>query len=199
MRNLTVIEFISLDGVMQAPGAADEDTEGGFRHGGWNRQYFDGTLLAEVEKGMAATDAYLFGRITYQKLAAYWSTASIEEPFTEHLNQTPKYVASRTLPAAEWQNSTLISGDLIAEVRALKRQPGGNIAVLGSGNLVQTLITNDLVDAYFLVVCPLLLGGGKRLFRDHDQVRHLRLVGSTTTGAGSVILTYQPVRGGGAR
>lgn len=194
MRMLMVVEFLSLDGVMQAPGGPEEDTEGGFRHGGWNRRFFDEVQLAHAAKGMAVTDAYLFGRKTYQKMAAYWSTASTEEPFTEHLNRNPKYVASRTLPSVEWQNSTLIAGDVATEVRKLKEQPGGNIVVLGSGQLVQTLIAHDLVDEYALTVCPLLLGGGKRLFRDSDQVRNLRLVDSTVTTAGSVILNYRPVR-----
>jgi dihydrofolate reductase len=147
MRMLRVIEFLSLDGVMQAPGAPEEDTEGGFQHGGWQRPYFDDVLGATTATGMAATDAYLFGRKTYQAMAAYWPTAPDDDPYAQHLNPTPKYVASRTLQGVERQNSTLIKGDVAEEVAKLKEQPGKNIAVLGSGDLVQTLIRHDLVDS----------------------------------------------------
>lgn len=194
MRKLIVTEFLSLDGVMQAPAAPDEDTEGGFSRGGWQPEYFDDVLLAAASEGMAATDAYLFGRKTYQKMAAYWPTAPADDPFTAHLNRTAKYVASTTLQRVEWQNSTLIDGDVAAGVAKLKEQPGGNIAVLGSGDLVQTLIRHDLVDEYALMVCPLLLGGGKRLFRDADLAGKLRLIDSRATSTGIVMLTYQPVR-----
>jgi dihydrofolate reductase len=147
MRMLRVIEFLSLDGVMQAPGAPEEDTEGGFQHGDWQRPYFDDVLGATTATGMAATDAYLFGRKTYQAMAAYWPTAPDDDPYAQHLNPTPKYVASRTLQGVERQNSTLIKGDVAEEVAKLKEQPGKNIAVLGSGDLVQTLIRHDLVDS----------------------------------------------------
>lgn len=189
---LRVIEFLSLDGVMQAPGAADEDTEGGFQHGGWQRPYFDDVLGATAAEGMAETDAYLFGRKTYEKMAAYWPTAPEDDPYGRHMNSTPKYVASRRLQDVEWQNSTLIEGDVAEEVARLKEQPGKNIAVLGSGDLVQTLLEHDLVDEFFLAVYPLVLGSGKRLFRDSDEVRKLRLVDSKPTGTGGVILTYRP-------
>jgi dihydrofolate reductase len=194
MRKLVVIEFLSLDGVMQAPGAPDEDTEGGFEHGGWALPYHDEVLGATAVEKMAATDAYLFGRKTYEIMAGYWPTASTEEPFTEPLNKTAKYVASTTLQDAQWQNSTVIKGDLVEEVAKLKEQSGRNIAVLGSGDLVQTLINNDLVDEYFLTIYPIVLGGGKRLFRDSDQTRGLRLVDSKTTSTGGLILTYRPAR-----
>jgi dihydrofolate reductase len=192
MRTLRVIEFLSLDGVMQAPGAPDEDTEGGFRHGGWQRPYFDDVLGAAAADGMASTDAYLFGRKTYEQMAAYWPTAPSDDPFAEHLNSTAKYVASRTLQAAEWQNSTLIKDDVVEEVAKLKQQPGKNIAVLGSGDLVRTLIENHLVDEYFLVIHPIVLGSGKRLFRDADEPRSLTLVDSKAMSTGGVLLTYRP-------
>ena len=192
MRMLHVIEFLSLDGVMQAPGAPDEDTEGGFRHGGWQRPYFDEVLGATAAEGMSETDAYLFGRKTYEIMAAYWPTAPEDDPYAEHLNGTQKYVASRTLRDLQWQNSTLIEGDLADEVTKLKNQPGKNIAVLGSGDLVQTLMKNDLVDEYFLAVYPIVLGSGKRLFREADDVRRLTLVDSKATTTGGVILTYRP-------
>ncbi len=192
MRMLRVIEFLSLDGVIQAPGATDEDTEGGFQHGGWQRPYFDDVLGATAAEGMAETDAYLFGRKTYEKMAAYWPTAPEDDPYGRHMNSTPKYVASRTLQDVEWQNSTLITGDVAEEVARLKQQPGKNIAVLGSGDLVQTLLEHDLVDEFFLAVYPLVLGSGKRLFREYDQARKLRLVDSKPTSTGGVILTYRP-------
>ncbi len=194
MRTLVVIEFLSLDGVMQAPGAADEDTEGGFRHGGWQRPYFDDVLGAAAAEGMAATDAYLFGRRTYEIMAAYWPTAPSDDPFAAHLNGTAKYVASRTLQSADWQNSMLIKGEVVEEVAKLKAGPGKNIAVLGSGDLVQTLIESDLVDEFSLTVSPIVLGSGKRLFRDADQTRSLSLVDSKATSTGSLILTYRPAR-----
>jgi dihydrofolate reductase len=158
MRMLRVIEFLSLDGVMQAPGAPDEDTEGGFKHGGWQRPYFDEVLGAAAAEGMAATDAYLFGRKTYEQMASHWPTVSDDDPYARHLNSAPKYVASRTLTSVAWEGSTLIEGDVAEEVSRLKQQPGKNIAVLGSGDLVQTLIEHDLVDEYFLVVFPIVLG-----------------------------------------
>jgi dihydrofolate reductase len=192
MRMLSVIEFLSLDGVMQAPGSPEEDTEGGFRHGGWQRPYFDEVLGASAAEGMAATDGYLFGRKTYEKMAAYWPTAPDDDPYAQHLNSAQKYVASRTLQDVEWENSTLIKGDLAEEVAKLKEQPGKNIAVLGSGDLVQTLIEHDLVEEFFLAVFPIVLGSGKRLFREADEVRRLSLVASNTTGTGGLILTYRP-------
>ncbi|MGH8969555.1 MAG: dihydrofolate reductase family protein [Actinomycetes bacterium] len=194
MRKLRVVEFLSLDGVMQSPGAPDEDTEGGFRHGGWQRPYFDEVLGATAAEGMAATDAYLFGRKTYEKMAAYWPTAPLDDPVAEHLNRTTKYVASTTLQDVEWQGSTLIRGDVVDEVAKLKAQPGRNIVVLGSGDLVQTLTDNDLIDEYFLTVSPIVLGSGKRLFRDAREARGLTLVDCVTTTTGSLLLTYRPQR-----
>lgn len=192
MRRLAVIDFLSLDGVMQAPGQPEEDTEGGFKHGGWAIPYHDEALAESVADSMAATDAYLFGRKTFENFAAYWPTAPRDIPFTDHLNNTAKYVVSKTLKDPDWNNSAVIDGDVIEEVRKLKQQPGKNIAVLGSGELVQALIENDLVDEYFLTVYPLVLGGGKRLFRDDGQLRRLELVDSRTTSTGGVVLTYRP-------
>jgi dihydrofolate reductase len=194
VRKLVVIEFMSLDGVVQAPGSPDEDTEGGFKHGGWQRPYVDDAVEAAAAKGMEATDAYLFGRKTYERMASYWPTAPSDDPFAAHLNPTPKYVASRTLRGLAWQNSTLIEGDVCAAVIELKQRAGGNIAVLGSGELVHTLMESDLVDEYRLFVQPIVIGSGKRLFRGSDQVRRLRLVDCKTTSAGGLILAYQPVR-----
>src|SRR4029453_7715774 len=189
---LRVIEFLSLDGVMQAPGAADEDTEGGFRHGGWQRPYFDDVLGATAAEGMAETDAYLFGRKTYEKMAAFWPTAPEDDPYGRHMNSTPKYVASRTLQDVEWRNSTLIEGDVAQEGARLKEQPGKNIAVLVSGDLRQAPREHDLVDEFFLAVYPLVLGRGKRLFRDSAQVRKLHLVDSKPTSTGGGVLPSPP-------
>ena len=194
MRKLVVIEFLSLDGVMQAPGDPDEDREGGFRHGGWQRQYFDAVLAADAAEGMAATDAHLFGRKTYEKMASFWPTAPEDDPFAIHLNNVAKYVVSTTLRSADWRNTTVLSGDAATEVAALKTQPGGNIAVLGSGALVKTLMAADLVDEYNLTVSPIVLGSGKRLFGSADEVRKLDLVDSKPTSSGSLILTYRPAR-----
>jgi dihydrofolate reductase len=194
VRKLVVIEFLSLDGVMQAPGDPDEDTEGGFEHGGWQRQYFDQDLAESGAKGMATTDAYLFGRKTYEIMARYWPNAPSDDPFAPHLNNTPKYVASRTLKNLDWQNSTPLEGEVPQAVAELKAKDGKNIAVLGSGQLVQTLIESDLVDQFDLTVSPIVLGSGKRLFRDVTTPRSLRLVDSKPSSTGSLILSYEPAR-----
>ncbi len=192
MRQLVVIEFMSLDGVIQSPGSPDEDPEGGFQHGGWQQPYVDEVIGAAAAEGMAATDAYLFGRKTYEGMVRHWPNAPADDPIAAHLNPAPKYVASRTLQELTWQSSTLIEGDVPAAVAALKRRDGGNIAVLGSAQLVHTLIENDLVDEYRLFLQPLLIGSGKKLFRGSDTVRRLRLVDSKPTTTGGMILTYRP-------
>ena len=143
---------------------------------------------------MAATDAYLFGRKTYEIMAAYWPTAPSDDPYAQHLNSTAKYVASGSPQDATWQNSSIIRGDVVQEVAKLKEEPGGNISVLGSGDLVQSLIENDLIDEYSLTVFPLVIGSGKRLFRDAGQIRKLRLVDSKSTTTGGLMLTYHPAR-----
>lgn len=194
MRKLVVTEFLSLDGVMQAPGAPEEDTEGGFRHGGWAVPYGDEVMGQAAAEGMAATDTHLFGRKTYEIMAAHWPHAPAGDPFAQHLNSVEKYVVSTTLQKAEWQNSTIINGDVAEQVPKLKEQPGKDIAVLGSGELVQTLIENDLVDEYSLTVYPIVLGSGKKLFSDSDQAGKLELVDSKPTTTGGVMLTYRPER-----
>jgi dihydrofolate reductase len=194
VRRLVVVEFLSLDGVMQAPGDPFEDPEGGFAHGGWQAPYFDESLMAAGQEGQAGTDAYLFGRKTYEIMARYWPGAPSDDPFAAHLNETVKYVASRKHPTLTWQNSQLIEGDVTEEVAALKAQDGEDIVVLGSGDLVQTLIAGDLVDRYSLTISPIVLGSGKRLFRNRDQPVRLDLVESHTATTGSLVLTYEPVR-----
>jgi dihydrofolate reductase len=188
---LRAIEFMSLDGVIQAPGHPQEDTEGGFRHGGWQREYFDEVLGARAGEGMASTDAYLFGRKTYEAMAAYWPTVSDEDPYARHLNATPKHVASRTLRSVEWKGATLIEGDVAEAVAQLKQRPGGNIAVLGSGELVRTLLRHDLVDELFVAIFPLVIGSGKLLFGEQEEPTKLSLIASDPTSTGGVMLTYR--------
>ncbi|HEV2780322.1 MAG TPA: dihydrofolate reductase family protein [Actinophytocola sp.] len=192
MRKLVVVEFLSVDGVMQSLGDPHEDPDGFYEHGGWGAEYFDDTLGAAAAEGMAGTDAYLFGRKTYQGMARYWPTVPDDDPMAAHLNSTPKYVVSRTLSSVEWANSTLLTGDLAAAVGELKLRDGGNIVVLGSGQLVRTLMEHDLVDEYRLFVHPIVLGSGKRLFGDAGQPRRLKLVEARTSSLGSQILGYVP-------
>ena len=192
MRKLVVIEFLSLDGVMQSLGSPDEDTSGGFKHGGWSAPYFDEVLGTSAGEGLKSTDAYLFGRRTYEKMAAYWPFAPADDPMAAHLNATPKYVATNTLTDLSWQHSSVIDGDAVDGVRKLKEEPGGNIAVLGSGELVQDLIENDLVDEFRLFVHPLVIGSGKTLFRQADEMRPLRLIDAKPTTTGVLILGYEP-------
>lgn len=193
MRKIVVSEFLSLDGVMQGPGSPDEDREGGFDQGGWQMQYNDEEQMKVVSEGIAATDAYLFGRKTYQIFASYWPNQPDDDPFARTLNGLPKYVASTTLrEPLEWQNSTVLRGNLADEVRKLKEQDGKNISVLGSGALVKSLADAGLVDEYWLMVCPIVLGNGKRLFRDGFAPTGFELVESSTNSKGAVMGTYRP-------
>jgi dihydrofolate reductase len=193
MRTLIVGTFLTLDGVMQAPGDPQEDTEGGFTHGGWQMPYFDEDAGKFMDQQMAATDALLLGRKTYQIFAAYWPNAPAEDPFAKKLNSIPKYVVSTTLDKVEWNNSTLIKSNVAEEVAKLKKQPGsGTISVTGSGKLAQTLMRQDLVDEYDLWIHPLVLGSGKRLFEGEILPSGLKLIDTKRTGSGIVILTYQP-------
>lgn len=195
MRKLIVNEFLSLDGVMQAPGGPDEDRSGGFAHGGWQRPHFDDDFARLAVEGIAETGGYLFGRRTYEIMAAFWPSQPDDDPFAATLNGLPKYVASTTLsePLA-WRNSALLQGDVAKAVAELKEQPGKNLFVLGSGELVQTLMENDLVDEYGITINPIVLGSGKRLFRDGSPMRRLRLVRSMTSSTGVLIATYEAER-----
>ena len=194
MRTLKVIEFMSLDGVVQAPGDPDEDRDGGFEHGGWQRPYFDEIFVQQAGPGMSTTHAQLFGRRTFEKMAAFWPTQGDDDPFAKHLNHVQKYVASRTLTETSWGPTTILSGDVPSQVRELKARDDGTISVLGSPGLVQTLMAHDLVDEYAIAIHPVVLGSGKKLFRDAEQVRRLELVGSVTTTTGVLMTTYRPVR-----
>jgi len=191
MRKLVVGTFISLDGVMQAPGGPDEDRDGGFEHGGWVVPFIGAEFMAQVGAEVEALGALLLGRKTYDVFAASWPLRGEEDPIAVKFNSVPKYVASRTLDKAEWNNSTVLTGDLATAVAELKRQPGeGEIQVSGSGELVQTLLRHDLVDEYRVKVFPALIGSGKRLFGDGTLPRGLTLVESTTTADGVTMSTY---------
>jgi len=183
---------LSLDGVMQAPGRPDEDTRGGFSRGGWAVPYFDPVMAGDAAAGMAEMPDLLFGRRTYEDFYSVWPKRA-NNPFTEVLNQSRKYVASRTLdePLA-WTNSTLLRGDASATVAALKEQSPKDLVVLGSGMLLQSLLQRGLVDELRLSIHPLILGSGKRLFHDGGPYVPLALVESKTTTTGVVIATYRP-------
>jgi dihydrofolate reductase len=197
MGKVIVQEWMTLDGVVQAPGAADEDTTGGFKYGGWHLRYFDDISQKWVVEDLAAAGGFLLGRRTYEGFAAHWPNASEEEQVVaQPLNTRPKYVASRTLtePLA-WQNSTVLQGDVVKAVAALKQEDGGDLLVIGSTELVQTLIEHDLVDEFHLMIDPLIVGGGKRIFRDDGALRPLRLVDSKATTTGAILATYAPAEG----
>jgi dihydrofolate reductase len=193
--NIVVSDFISLDGVVQAPGGPEEDTDGGFRHGGWSMPYFDpNTMGPAVEEIMAATEALIFGRRTWQAMAAAWP-ARAGDPFADRMNEIPKYVASRTLTQQDltWPGSTLLPAeDAIGAVRELRGRDGKALQVMGSASLAAQLIAHGLVDEYRLMIEPILLGGGKRLFPDDGCARGLELVSATPTATGVLICTYRP-------
>jgi dihydrofolate reductase len=190
---LTLHTFLTLDGVMQAPGAPDEDTDGGFPHGGWSFPYGDEDFGATMTGWFAQVGAFLLGRRTYQIFAGYWPHVTDPgDPIAGKLNTLPKYVASTTLTSADWHNSTLLGSDVVAEVTKLKEQPGGELQVHGSGALAHTLIEHDLIDEYRLLYFPVHLGSGKKLFRDGAKAAALRLTSATTTSTGVIIATYQP-------
>lgn len=194
MRKIVVSEFISLDGVIQAPGGADEDTEGGFAHGGWTHPYWHDEIGVRFDEAMRESDALLLGRKTWQIHGGAFEPMEAGDPFGDVMNAMPKYVVSTTLASADaWRNSTLINDDVVEQVRALKAQPGKNILVDGSSVLVHTLIQHDLVDEYHLLVYPVVLGGGKKLFPDGVRV-NLRLVEATPIPSGIVLLRYVPDR-----
>lgn len=191
MGRIVVFNSLTLDGVMQAPGGPDEDRSGGFTRGGWALPYQDPVMAEVAAEGMAKGGALLFGRRTYQQFHSYWPHQP-DNPYTEVLDHTRKYVASRTLTEPlPWRNSVLLGGDATAAVARLRQEPGGDIVVLGSGVLLQSLIRHGLVDEYTLLIHPLVLGSGKRMFPDgHHAAFHL--VNSVTTTTGVLIATYHP-------
>lgn len=193
MSKIVVTNSLTLDGVMQAPGRADEDQRDGFPYGGWAAPYSDPSMVAVMAEGSANTGAMLFGRRTYEDFAAVWPNAPEDNPFAAVLNNRQKYVASTTLrePLA-WRNSTLLTGDAADAVARLREQPGKDIVILGSGDLIQSLMRRNLIDAYVLLIHPLILGTGHRLFPQGVPLTRLQLVGTRTTSTGVIIATYEP-------
>jgi dihydrofolate reductase len=188
-------DFMSLDGVVQAPGGREEDTDGGFAHGGWSMKYFDADAMGPVlDEVMDRTEALLFGRRTWQTMAAAWPGRA-GDTFADRMNEIPKYVASRTLSQDDltWSNSTLLNADdAIGAVRELRARDGKGLQVMGSPSLAAQLVEHDLVDEYVLMIEPILLGGGKRLLPEDGRARPLELVSSTTASTGVLICTYRP-------
>lgn len=190
-----IVAFINLtlDGVMQAPGRPDEDRRGGFEHGGWATPYADQEMGKVAAESMANTGALLFGRRTYEDFYSVWPKRTDNNPFTSVLNNTRKYVASTTLQEPlPWVNSTLLESDAADAVASLREKPGKNIVILGSGELMSSLMRRNLVDDYVLQIHPLVLGSGRRLFGEGGPQDTLRLVDCKTTTTGVVIATYQP-------
>jgi len=192
MSKVIVQEFLALDGTAQAPGGPDEDISGGFQHGGWSMQYLEDSGMDWVRKGINDAGAYLLGRRTYEIFAGYWPTDPEAPPdIAEQLNTKPKHVASRTLTGElEWQNARVLEGNLPESVAALKEEDGGDLLVIGSTVLVRSLIQHGLVDELRLVIDPLLVGGGKRIFPDDGALRPLRLVDHEVTSTGAFIAVY---------
>lgn len=188
-------DFMSLDGVVQAPGGREEDTDGGFTNGGWSMPYFDPvTMGAAIGEVMENAEALLFGRRTWQTMAAAWPGRAGDE-FADRMNAIPKYVVSGTLKQDDlyWSNSTLIpSDDAMGVVRNLREKVGGDLIVMGSPTLVRSLVENGLVDEHLLMIEPIVLGGGKRLFPDDGQSRPLDLVSTSTSSTGVLICKYRP-------
>jgi dihydrofolate reductase len=197
MRNVIANEWTSLDGVMQAPGYPDEDTSGGFEEGGWHMPYMDDIARGWVVDGYAAAGGFLFGRKTYELLASYWPNASEEEQgVAVPLNTLPKYVASTTLSAPlGWEHAQLLDGDVADAVTELKRADGEDLHIVGSSELLQTLIAHDLVDGFRLMIDPLVLGRGKRVFGEGAPRRPLRLAESQVTTTGAIVATYLSAEG----
>ncbi|MFL4474052.1 dihydrofolate reductase family protein [Paeniglutamicibacter sp. MACA_103] len=193
MRKLMVLNNVTLDGVMQSPGRSDEDTRDGFAYGGWAVKYGDPILGEFLGRGMAAETELVLGRRTYEDFASFWPTQR-DNPFTERLNNLTKHVASRTLTEPlSWVNSRLLAPDAVAAVSSLKDGPGPDLLVMGSGNLLQSLIAGGLVDEYTLLIHPLILGTGARLFAGELPDMALDLVESLTTTTGVIIAVYRPV------
>ncbi len=197
MRKVIAFEWMSLDGVVQAPAYPDEDVSGGFEHGGWHLRYFEDRSMKWVVENVTQAGGYLLGRGTYQRFAAHWPKASEEEQvLARALNTLPKYVASRTLkePLA-WQGSRLLGDDVARAVSALKCEDGKDLLAIGSPGLVQSLLARDLVDEIRVMIDPVILGGGKRLFCDDGVLRPLRLVSSVVTSTGAVLASYARAAG----
>ncbi|GHA13629.1 dihydrofolate reductase family protein [Streptomyces purpurascens] len=192
---IVITEFISLDGVVQAPGGPQEDTDGGFAHGGWSHPYFDEEVLGGAfDAGLGRAEALLFGRRTWQTMAGAWPERA-GDPFADRMNSLKKYVVSSTLGEADltWNNTALIPGDqAVARIRELREAEGGDLAMMGSPTLVRTLLSEGLVDELQLVVMPVILGGGKTIFPGDGAKRPMELVSTTTAKTGAQVCVYRP-------
>ena len=193
MRTITISNFITLDGVVQAPGGPDEDRSGGFAHGGWSVGYWDDVLGEQLGAQMAGDNDLLLGRGTYEIFAAHWPHVT-DDPYADKLNAAAKYVASRTLSELTWANAQLLGDDVPAAVAALKATDGPDLEVAGSPGLAQTLLAHDLVDAITLVTYPVVVGAGKRLFGEGTRPAAFELTGSTTTPSGVTVATFRRAR-----
>jgi dihydrofolate reductase len=191
MRRINVTNNVTLDGVMQAPGGKEEDTRNGFRHGGWAAPYHDEVKMKIMGRGMAKRGALLFGRHTYEHFFKVWPGRT-DNPFTEVLDNTQKYVVSRTLnEPLPWKNSTLLLGDAEETVAALKNEPGVDLTILGSGELVRSLVRHNLIDQFVLLIHPLILGAGQRMFDNDGTPARFKLAESVPTTTGVIIATYE--------
>ena len=191
MRTLVVTTFVTLDGVLQAPGGPGEDPSGGFAHEGWLVPHFDDDIRAQMDEWFSGAQDFLLGRTTYELFHAAWPQMVSDDPVSQGLNFKKKYVASRTLGSVEWETAELLQGDVGDAVRKLKAEDGGELQVHGSAGLVQTLLREDLVDELRLIVFPVVLGSGKRLFGDGTVPRTWRLTASKATSTGALIASYE--------
>src|SRR5262245_32558100 len=200
MRKVIVMEFMSLDGVVQAPAYADEDTSGGFQHGGWHARYLEERSMKWVVEAVSGAGGFLLGRRTYEVFAAHWPNASEEEQaLARPLNALPKYVASRTLKEPlSWRNSMLLGTPIAESVAKLRREDGGNVLVIGSSGLAAELLSLDLVDELRVMIDPVILGGGKRFFRDDGVCRRFALSAGETIPTGAILATYARTAAAGA-
>ena len=195
---IVIIEFMSLDGVVQAPGGPEEDTDGGFAHGGWSHPFFDEVVGGGFDDVLNGAEALLYGRRTWQTMAAAWPGRA-GDPFADRMNSIPKYVVSETLGEDEltWNNTTRIPGaEAVARIRKLHETDGGDLLVMGSPTLVRTLLSEGLVDEFRLMIEPVLLGGGKTIFPDDRALRTLELVSTVSSGTGVQVCIYRPVTTG---
>lgn len=193
MTRIVAFENLTLDGVMQAPGRPDEDRRGGFTHGGWAMPYADPAIGKAAQDSMGKTGGLLLGRRTYEDFHGFWPKQT-DDPFTEVLDNSLKYVASTTLhEPLPWKNSKLLAGDAAKAVARLRKRHGKDLVILGSGKLARALMAEDLIDEFILLIHPLVLGAGHRLFEDGGTLATLRLVDSTKTSTGVMIATYRPV------
>jgi len=190
MRKITVNAFVTLDGVIQSPSGPEEDPTGNFKHGGWMPNYHDDMTGKTLSEFMAKPFELLLGRRTYDIFAAYWPYSN--EPGADQLNTTKKYVASKTLKNVDWNNSSLLKGDIVQEIRKLKEQDGPELQVHGSSNFIQTLLKNDLIDEFRLLIFPVVIGNGKRLFGQGTVPSGLKLIDSKTSSTGVIVATYEP-------